>query len=93
MRFTSDKQREDAGVRTNTDYAVYISPLELLAKLGTTTFPQNVMTSYNGLKVTFLGLECDVTNIYQIEPVVINNVDYSMAIKLELSARKNKNNS
>lgn len=82
-----EKRKEKEGILDDTTHIVYISPVELFQKTGSYTFPANVMKAKTGISVNFLGVESEVLQIRELEPIRIGGTDYTAAYELQLKIR------
>ena len=86
MRNISDKQREKAGVNESVTDILYISPIELKNKYGSSTFPNYVRKSYSQMSVEFLGEHYEIDSIRDLEPMHNGKEYVCLAYQINLKA-------
>ena len=88
QRYTNDKQREKSGVAEDVTFSIYISPLELSAKTGSSDFPKHVRKAYSKIKLEFLGELRDIESIVDLEPIQLRGELTRIAYKINLRGEK-----
>lgn len=83
-RNISDKDREKMGVNQDVTTVVYISPLDLKNKTGSPVFSQNVLNSYAGVLVEFIGKIYEIESIIDLEPMFDGKEWVCLAYQLNL---------
>lgn len=68
-RNISDKQREKMGIADNVTDVIYISPLEVAKKTGSSKLPDFLVNSTSQTIVEFLGATYEIVNIIDLEPM------------------------
>lgn len=84
IRNISEKQREKMGITEDVDSVVYVSPLELRAKIGTDNFPDYVRNSYSQMSIDFLGKHQEIVSIVDLEPMQNGNTFMCLAYQINL---------
>lgn len=84
QRYTNNKQREKAGVTEDVTYSLFISPLELQQKTGSSDFPEYVRKSYSRIKLDFQGSTRSIESIVDLEPSDLKGELTRIAYKINL---------
>lgn len=84
LRNITDKQRERTGVSQDVTDIVYISPIDLGYRYGSTQFPDYIRNAYSNLMVDFMGSRYSVVNIKELEPMQVDNQWVCIAYQLNL---------
>jgi hypothetical protein len=87
-RNISQKDRDRYGISEEVSTRVFISPLDLKKVYGEYRFTEEIMACKNTIRCIFLGVTYEVFQIVELEPMVIQGKDVSIAIELRLKKRK-----